>query len=454
MMQKIEILQDRDILQTELLEIYQAFLLYYNLSKSAKIFSSDFILENKIFSYLEIIKKKDFLIKKLKKTQNKQEIILLVQKIEEISKEKSKIFKIIAKNGNFFTPNEIWSKKDVFDQNFFYLWRNLAKNYHNNKKWNFYSREIIKKTNFNHKKAIIITEFLYNKLDFLQKTIIFYFISLFFAILALFFSKKRIFLKKISFLTIFAGLFCHISLLIMRMIITARPPITSLYESIIFVSFIIVLLSFFLEYKNKNGLIVGSMLGFILQFIAQKYQLISGDINVVVAVLNNNFWLSAHILSVTIGYALSLIAGSLAHIYLIKEILNKPQKDLINHIFIISIIALFWTMTGTILGGIWADQSWGRFWGWDPKENGAMLIILWLILLIHSKITNFCSDKTFTMLMVGLNIIVILSWYGVNLLNVGLHSYGFTQNIATNIAIFIAIEILFILFAWSKLKFQ
>ena len=97
---------------------------------------------------------------------------------------------------------------------------------------------------------------------------------------------------------------------------------------------------------------------------------------------------------------------------------------------------------GTILGGVWADYSWGRFWGWDPKENGALFLCLWLLLIVHGKLAGYFKKSSFALVTSLTSIIVILAWFGVNLLNIGLHSYGFTDSIAQNIIIFALAEVL------------
>ena len=122
---------------------------------------------------------------------------------------------------------------------------------------------------------------------------------------------------------------------------------------------------------------------------------------------------------------------------------TKRLAELYRSMFGVSLFALFFSLFGTILGGIWADQSWGRFWGWDPKENGAMLIVLWLLWLLHGLISKHIGQLGFAFGMVITNIIVALAWFGVNLLGVGLHSYGFTENILSNLMIFCGAELIF-----------
>jgi ABC-type transport system involved in cytochrome c biogenesis permease subunit len=175
-----------------------------------------------------------------------------------------------------------------------------------------------------------------------------------------------------------------------------------------------------------------------------------------VAVLDTNFWLATHVVTISIGYGCALVAGAIGHVYLIKKMIGKTTdlSDIMKMMLGVSLVALFFCIFGTILGGIWADQSWGRFWGWDPKENGAMLICLWLIWIIHGRLANLLKHEYFAAAMVVTNIIVALAWFGVNLLNVGLHSYGFTANIASNLALFCGVEIAFVVFSLVFIKFK
>jgi cytochrome c biogenesis factor len=87
--------------------------------------------------------------------------------------------------------------------------------------------------------------------------------------------------------------------------------------------------------------------------------------------------------------------------------------------------ATLFSLVATVLGGIWADQSWGRFWGWDPKENGALLVVLWNAIILHARWGGFARERGVAVLAVFGNVIGSLSWFGVNMLGVGLHSYGF-----------------------------
>ena len=299
-----------------------------------------------------------------------------------------------------------------------------------------------------------------NRSNLFQKSLVFYLLA--FLLLLFSWMIKPILLVKISYLSLNLGLILHGYGIYIRMYIMGRPPVTTLYESVIFVSFVIIILAVFLEYFRKDGLgvFVGAVSGSILHFVGFSYASDGDTLGMLVAVLNSNFWLATHVTTITMGYGASLMAGCVGHLYLIQLLrLDKKStnlKSIFNNLFGITLIALFFTLFGTILGGIWADQSWGRFWGWDPKENGALLIVLWQLMMIHMRLSGLARPNDFALGMALNNIIVALAWFGVNLLQVGLHSYGFDDGVARNLFIFIAFEIIFCLslYFWPRIKLR
>jgi ABC-type transport system involved in cytochrome c biogenesis permease subunit len=156
-----------------------------------------------------------------------------------------------------------------------------------------------------------------------------------------------------------------------------------------------------------------------------------------VAVLDTNFWLATHVTAITIGYAAGLFAAILASIFLLSKLFQISRKDksyytsLTRMTYGVLCFGVIFSTVGTILGGIWANDSWGRFWGWDPKENGALLIVLSQLVILHLRMGGYIRDFGIAMLAAFGGIIVAFSWWGVNLLGVGLHSYGFTSGIST-----------------------
>ncbi|MBI1327321.1 MAG: hypothetical protein GC136_06720 [Alphaproteobacteria bacterium] len=243
-----------------------------------------------------------------------------------------------------------------------------------------------------------------------------------------------------------AGVICHTAGILMRMLILERPPVGTLYESILFVALICVMAGALFRARTIATATALGLLLLSFGFIQD------GDtLSVLTAVLNTNFWLATHVLCITAGYGAALIAGCMGH-YAIHVRTRNDDPTLRRTIYKATILALLLTAVGTLLGGIWADQSWGRFWGWDPKENGALLLTLWLAWLLHGRQISMISDKLFHAGVAATNIIVALSWFGVNLLGVGLHSYGFTTGVGLALALFCASELLLIGFLYKQGK--
>lgn len=235
----------------------------------------------------------------------------------------------------------------------------------------------------------------------------------------------------------------------LRIYILDRPPISTLYETVIFVSALSMLYLIILAFRNPGHLWVWMcfILGILFHIVGFSHSQDSDSFVVLVAVLNTNFWLTTHVICITAGYGFCAITSILSH-YAIGDMLVKKRRQpdfiLFSHIRTVALISLFFATIGTVLGGIWADQSWGRFWGWDPKENGALLIVLWLIWALHGRISGQLHVFGFLCALSYLSVILALSWFGVNLLNVGLHSYGFTDSAAGILGAFITFESIFI----------
>ena len=375
----------------------------------------------------------------------------------------AKALKVIPPNINdadkeWLSPWEIMSK-DKINKNQTLLITHLEGFFNHSIDNNFsdysnYLSQINNSPNIN----ILTKEVNNNKIKYFHKSLILYLFAI--IILGISWVTKPEILRKISLFLMSSGFILHTIGIINRMIIMKRPPVTTLYESIIFVCFVLVLISIIIELMRKNslGLFIGLTGGIILHYIGLKYAADGDTLGMLVAVLNSNFWLSIHVTTITFGYGVSLVAGLMGHVYLLKALSNKTEKKALkiiyNNTYGMVLIALFFTLFGTILGGIWADQSWGRFWGWDPKENGALLIVMWHLMLLHLRISGIVKPLGFVFWTSFVNIIVALAWFGVNLLNVGLHSYGFTDNVATNLFIFIFCEIILITSCYVYIFFK
>lgn len=220
--------------------------------------------------------------------------------------------------------------------------------------------------------------------------------------------------------------------LIWRMVLEGRPPVTNLYSSALFIGWAAVVLGLALEavWPRSIGVAVAALLGFATLMVAH-YLSLDGDTMIMLrAVLDTNFWLATHVVIVTLGYAATFVAGFLGITYIIRGLFTpfvtrEMGRAFGGMVFAIICFAALFSFVGTVLGGIWADQSWGRFWGWDPKENGALIIVLWNALILHARLGGMVKERGLMVLAVGGNIITSWSWFGVNMLGIGLHSYGF-----------------------------
>ncbi len=241
------------------------------------------------------------------------------------------------------------------------------------------------------------------------------------------------------------GVLAHGLGIFARIFLLERPPVGTLYESIIFVALICSISVFFSarRFQSRAILFSGVLMGAGLLAVAPALIVQGESMEMLAAVLNTNFWLFVHVLCITVGYAMSIMGAALAHAYLALRALGKEHAALLKiqkTLYRTCVAALLLMTVGTALGGLWADQSWGRFWGWDPKENGALLIVLWLIWILHGRISGKLSALSFAALGAYLNVIVALAWFGVNLLSVGLHSYGFIGGIAMSLGGFVGLE--------------
>ena len=184
-----------------------------------------------------------------------------------------------------------------------------------------------------------------------------------------------------------------------------------------------------LIFRNGIGTFVAAVAGFTTMIIAQYLAMGEDTMEMMRAVLDTNFWLATHVTTVNIGYAGTIFAGLLGAVFVVWGAFTPWQdksgvKMLGDIIYGVLCFATLFSFTGTVLGGIWADQSWGRFWGWDPKENGALLIVVWNALILHARWGGMVKQRGMAVLALMGNIIVIWSWWGVNMLGVGLHAYA------------------------------
>jgi len=260
-----------------------------------------------------------------------------------------------------------------------------------------------------------------------------------------------------------AGIFLlHTFALGMRIWLTGRPPVVNLYSSAVFIGWACVLAGLVLERLHRIGVgnLVAAIAGGLTLGVA--YGLESGDtMHVLQAVLDTQFWLSTHVITVTLGYGATFLAGLLGTMAIVHrgwtELAGQADtaasRDLQDRLYRMNYgvvcFALFFSFIGTVLGGLWADDSWGRFWGWDPKENGALMIVLWNAAVLHARWDRWIGPRGFALFTIGGNIVTAWSWFGTNQLGIGLHSYGFTSGVLLLLGGYVASQLLLLAAGWA-----
>jgi len=275
-------------------------------------------------------------------------------------------------------------------------------------------------------------EFFFNAIDPFTHSITLYVLAFLLACLSWLAWQRP--LNRAAFYLLLLAIAVHTFGLISRMYLQERPPVTNLYSSAIFIGWGAVIVALILEriFRDGIGAACAGAIGFITLIIAHHLAGNGDTLEMLQAVLDTNIWLATHVVAITTGYSAMFLAGMLAIIYIVRGVftrsLKKNTADSLGRMtYGVVCFATLFSFVGTVLGGIWADQSWGRFWGWDPKENGAVLIVLWCAIILHARWGGFIRQRGLMIMALFGNIVTSFSWFGVNMLGVGLHSYGFMQ---------------------------
>ncbi len=256
-------------------------------------------------------------------------------------------------------------------------------------------------------------------------------------------------LRTATWSILMIALAIHTLTLFCRILITGRAPVINIYSSAIFIGWAGVIFGLAQERIFRYG--VGNLLasGAGVLALCVSYGLSTGDtMPVLQAVLDTQFWLGTHVISVTLGYTATMVAGLLGIAYLIAGWVgadSRSLRELYRSLYGATCFGILFSFVGTVLGGLWADDSWGRFWGWDPKENGALLIVIWNAMMLHARWDGMAKARGFAVLAIGGNIVTAWSYFGTNELGIGLHSYGFTSGVLMWLSIFIVTQMSFII---------
>ena len=254
--------------------------------------------------------------------------------------------------------------------------------------------------------------------------------------------------RRASFWLLVLALLVHTVAIAARVYISGRPPVTNLANSAVFIGFGAALFGLALElvFPRGIGAACAGLIAFVTLFIYHELARDGDTFKVLVAVLDTNIWLATHVIIITLGYAATFLAGLLGIVYVLRGVFTtalvpEERKTIARMIYGITCFAILFSFVGTILGGIWADQSWGRFWGWDPKENGAVMIVLANAIVLHARWGGLVRERGLANLAIAGNIITAWSWFGTNMLGVGLHSYGFMDSALMWLLVFVFTQI-------------
>lgn len=216
-------------------------------------------------------------------------------------------------------------------------------------------------------------------------------------------------------------------------------PLSNMYESLVFFACSIAVVYLAIEFIHKTRYLGAYVVPF--AFTAMAYASFSAEfskeIKPLLPALQSN-WLAAHVITCFIGYAAFSIACGLAILYLIKmgiakgnpeklgatEAAKPSLKQLDIIIYRMIVFGFLWLTAGIITGAVWANSAWGTYWSWDPKETWSLITWFIYALALHARYTrNWDGTRMALMALVGF-LSVIFTYYGVNFLLSGLHSYG------------------------------
>ena len=256
-----------------------------------------------------------------------------------------------------------------------------------------------------------------------------------------------------------AGVAVHAWGFYLRIMISGRPPITNMYESVVWVSFGAALFALVLElvYRPRYYLVAVAPLSIVMLLLADQFPaVLDPSIGPLVPVLRDNFWLSIHVPTITLGYAAFAVAMAVGHIALGYYVFAPQARPTIakleNFVYRAMQIGVLLLAAGTILGGIWAHYAWGRFWGWDPKETWALIALVSYLIPLHGRLAGWLSNFALSVSSVVCFMAVLMAWYGVNfVLGKGLHSYGFGVGGFGYVAGFVGVELALVgLATWRR----
>lgn len=291
-------------------------------------------------------------------------------------------------------------------------------------------------------------ETFYYRIPLIEITLCLYLLAL----ILLLATRNRQKIGRFTLSIILAGFAIHTAVLILRCYILERPPVSNMFETVVYVPWIAVALGMIFYMTTHSRLILGAAIfASTALLILLRLTQVDSRLENVQAVLDSQYWLIIHVLMIVASYGAFAVCGILGHFYLIDYAFNKGESPSsekmargILHTMYVGVALL---IPGTILGGVWAAESWGRFWDWDPKESWAFISACVYLLVIHAYTFRHIRDFGLAIGSVAGLLAISFTWYGVNyVLGTGLHSYGFGNGGESMYFLYVAIDCLFLIF--------
>lgn len=301
--------------------------------------------------------------------------------------------------------------------------------------------------------ARLSAETLYYRLPLIEISLGFYVLSLLLLLPSLSQSHSR-FWRYSSFITLGIGFFIHTAVLILRCYILQRPPVSNMFETVVYVPWIAVAIGFLFYFITQTRLILfSSAAASVALLLLLKLTQVDARMENVQAVLDSQYWLIIHVLMVVGSYGAFVLCGILGHAYLFsaarKQSSPRTLESLAKSVLHTMYVGVALLIPGTILGGVWAAESWGRFWDWDPKESWAFISACVYLLFIHAYTFHRIGDFGLAVGSIAGLIAISFTWYGVNyVLGTGLHSYGFGNGGESYYFLYLGLEAIFLMYAW------
>lgn len=260
--------------------------------------------------------------------------------------------------------------------------------------------------------------------------------------------------EKAAWAFVVLGALFHIFGFGLRVYILERAPVTNMFETVAWVAFVSILFALAIHVFLQRSLLlpIGSMMVNVLSLILCDISssVLDDSLTPLEPVLRDNFWLLTHVVIIVSSYAaffLAFFIGDIMLFYFLRD--EKKYQAKINEgalaIYRSMQIGIVLLAAGTILGGVWADYSWGRFWGWDPKETWAFIALMGYLAILHARLMGWLKQFGMAVCAVVAFSLVIMAWYGVNfVLGAGLHSYGFGAGGVEYVTGFVVLHLIFV----------